>query len=98
MVGVVGDRSLKRFSTRPEYQQLLVDVLAREYPLDHEVIVYRAATLPIERPRIRRVPLRDVPATDISAEETVVLPPAAALKPDQAMRDRLLALEAAGGS
>lgn len=95
-VGVVGDRSLKRFSTQPEYKQLLVDVLARDYPLDHEVIVYRAATLPIERPRIRRVALRDVPATDISAEETVVLAPAVPLKPNQAMRDRLLALDAAG--
>jgi hypothetical protein len=94
-VGLVGDRSLKRFSTGPEYRQLLVDVLGQDYPLDHEVIIYRAATLPIEQSRIRRVPLRDLPATDVTAEETVVLPPASALRPNRSVRDRLAVLDRA---
>ncbi len=95
-VGLVGDRSLKRFSTGPEYRQVLVDVLASDYPLDHEVIIYRGATLPIEQPRVRRVLLRDLPATEVTAEETVVLPPALALQPNREVRARLMALEAAG--
>ncbi|WP_329741803.1 SAM-dependent methyltransferase [Dyella sp. A6] len=92
-VGLVGDRSMKRFSTGPEYRQVLVDVLSRDYPLDHEVIIYRGATLPIEQPRIRRVPLRDLPETAISAEETVILPPASRLRSNHGVRARLAALD-----
>lgn len=94
-VGLVGDRSLKRFATGPEYRQVLVDVLEKDYPLDHEVIIYRGATLPIQQPRIRRVDLRDLPATDVTAEETVILPPASALRPNRVVRERLVALDRA---
>ena len=92
-VGLVGDRSMKRFSTGPEYRQVLVDVLSRDYPLDHEVIIYRGATLPIEQPRIRHVTLRDLPATDVSAEETVVLQPASPSRANHSVRERLAALD-----
>jgi precorrin-6B methylase 1 len=94
-VGLVGDRSMARFQTGPAYRQVLVDLLSRDYPLDHEVIVYRGATLPIEKPRIRRVALRDLPNTELTAEETVVLPPAAPLRPNLAMRERLERLDKA---
>ena len=92
---LVGDRSLKRFSTGPEYRQVLVDVLGKDYPLDHELIIYRCATLPIRQPRVRRVALKDLPGTDVTAEETVILPPASPLYPNQAVRGRLAALDAA---
>ncbi|HEX7341528.1 MAG TPA: SAM-dependent methyltransferase [Rhodanobacteraceae bacterium] len=92
-VGLVGDASMTRFATGPEYRQVLVDVLAKDYPLDHKVIIYRGATLPIQRPRIRHVLLRELPVTDISAEETVVLPPAYRLKKNVAVRERLAALD-----
>lgn len=92
-VGLVGDRSLARFTTGPAYRQVLVDVLSRDYPLDHEVIIYRSATLPIQKPRIRRVALRDLPHVELPVEETVVLPPAEALKPNLAVQARLDALD-----
>lgn len=94
-VGLVGDRSLKRFATGPEYRQVLVDVLEKNYPLEHEVVIYRGATLPIQQPRIRRVALRDLPATDVTAEETVILPPASALRPNPVVRERLAELDRA---
>lgn len=94
-VGLVGDYSGKRFSTGPEYRQVLVEVLSQDYPLDHEVIVYRGATLPIEEPRIRRVPLRDLPTTAVSSEETVILPPASPPRPNRVIRERLAALDKA---
>ncbi|WEN15840.1 SAM-dependent methyltransferase [Rhodanobacter sp. AS-Z3] len=97
-VGLVGDRSMKRFATGPEYRQVLVDVLADDYPLDHELIIYRGATLPIEQPRIRRVLLRDLPETPVTAEETVVLPPAAPLLVNHAVRKRLAALDRAAAT
>jgi len=92
-VALVGDASLTRFHTGPAYRQVLVDKLSRDYPLDHEVIIYHGATLPIEQPRIRRVMLRDLPATTLASQETVVLPPAMTLKPDLAMRERLMELD-----
>jgi uncharacterized protein YabN with tetrapyrrole methylase and pyrophosphatase domain len=92
-VGLVGDLSLTRFSTGPAYRRVLVDLLSRDYPSDHEVIIYRAATLPIQRAEIRRIALRDLPAAELTTEHTVVVPPAAPLKPNLALRERLAALD-----
>jgi siroheme synthase len=93
-VALVGDRSLGRFATGPAYRQLLVELLQRDYPADHEVIIYRAATLPIEAPRVRRVALQELPQTALTAEETVVLPPAYALRENHEMQARLAELDA----
>jgi uncharacterized protein YabN with tetrapyrrole methylase and pyrophosphatase domain len=92
-VGLVGDMSLARFSTGAAYRQVLVEVLSADYPLDHTVIIYRTPTLPIQRPHIRHVTLRELPEIAMTAEETVVLPPAAPLKQNAAVRARLAALD-----
>ncbi len=94
-VGLVGDQSLARFSTGAAYRQVLVDVLARDYPLAHEVIVYRAATLPIQPPRIERLALGELPQADVGMADTVVIPPARAMQPDREIRARLDALDQA---
>src|SRR6476661_2335684 len=59
-VGMAGDRSLARFSTGPAYRRLLVELLARDYPLTHPVIAYEAATLPITAPRMDEMRLSDL--------------------------------------
>ncbi|HTN31006.1 MAG TPA: SAM-dependent methyltransferase, partial [Pseudomonas sp.] len=94
-VGLVGDQSLARFSTGAAYRQVLVDVLARDYPLDHELIIYRAATLPIQQARIERVLLGDLPQAQVGMADTVVIAPARPLQADLAIRARLAALDAA---
>jgi precorrin-6B methylase 1 len=94
---LVGDWSLTRFQTGPAYRQVLVDRLSQEYSLDHEVIIYHGATLPIDQPQIRRIALRDLPDTTLTSQETLVLPPAMALKPNHAMRERLAELDKATG-
>lgn len=91
--GLVGDRSLARFKTGSAYRQLLVELLEQDYPLGHPVIIYRAATLPIDRPRIRHMALRDLAQATLTPEETIVLPPACILKPNLAMHERLEALD-----
>ena len=92
-VGLVGDRSLGRFQTGPAYRQLLVDLLSQDYPLEHEVIIYRGATLPIEQPRIRRIALRDLPHVLLTAEETVVLPSAGEPELNLVVQEQLDALD-----
>lgn len=92
-VGLVGDFSLTRFTTGAAYRKVLVDVLSKDYPLDHQIIIYAAPTLPIQQPEIRRVALRDLPDAPMTAKETVVLPPALPLKHNLAVRARLDALD-----
>jgi len=92
-VAMIANSSVSRADAPGTYRELLVDRLSRDYPLDHEVIIYRAATLPIERPRIRRAQLRDIPAIDMTAEETMVVPPAEALQRDEDFIRRVEALD-----
>ena len=94
-IGVAGDQSLARFSTGAAYRQVLVDVLARDYDLNHEVILYKAVTLPMHRPRIERLRLGDLPAAQVDTQVTLVIPPGSSLKVDPVVRDCLAALDVA---
>lgn len=93
-VGLAGDTTLARLSsTGPQYRQVLVERLGRDYPLDHEVIIYRCATLPIDEPRIERVALRDLPGVEMTVAETVILPPAREMRPEAQVWARVKALD-----
>ncbi|MEO9216846.1 MAG: SAM-dependent methyltransferase [Rhodanobacter sp.] len=94
-VGVVGDQSMARFSTNGAYRQVLVDVLARDYPLDHEVIIYQAATLPIQSARIERRTLGSLAQAKVGMADTVVIPPARPLQPNHEILARFDALDRA---
>jgi uncharacterized protein YabN with tetrapyrrole methylase and pyrophosphatase domain len=97
-IGVAGDQSFARFSTNSQYRQVLVEVLARDYDRTHEVIIYKAATLPIHEPLIQRIPLGDLPDATVDMHSTLVIPPARPLDPDTQIRERLSALDAVGNS
>ncbi|MFC4528982.1 hypothetical protein ISN76_18240 [Dyella halodurans] len=92
-VGLAGDQTSKRFATGAAYRQVLVDVLARDYPLDHEVIVYRAATLPIQSPRIERLKLSELPRAELTMSDTLAVPPAQPMQADPDIQARLTALD-----
>ncbi|MFZ6743925.1 SAM-dependent methyltransferase [Undibacterium sp. JH2W] len=93
-VGIAGDLTLKRFDTEPAHLQILVNKLAQYYPLDHEVILYEAATDPLEKTRIDKLPLGDLPKMNYRQITTLVIPPAKTLEKDQAIIDELNALAA----
>ncbi len=97
-LGVLGDRSLGRFTTPRPYRELLVERLCKDYSPDHEVILYRAATLALEKTFIQRMPLRDFPDATLTGQETLVLPPAGPLKRNGVMRARLDELDAIHGT
>jgi precorrin-3B methylase len=90
--GLAGELSLKRFDTTPAKLQVLVDKLARDYPLDHPVILYEAATHPLEQTRMDTVLLKDLPQALLRQVTTLVIPAAQTLKLDQAIVDQLEAL------
>ena len=60
-VGVAGDLSTGRLATDARTRQVLVDLLLADYPAEHAVIAYEAATLPIGLPRMDRLPLGALP-------------------------------------
>ena len=97
-VGVAGDQTLSRFKTGAAYRQVLVDLLAQSYPLDHEVTLYRAATLPTQQPVIGRLPLAALPATEVDMHMTLVVPPATAMQPNLEIRAKLAAIDQSGGN
>lgn len=92
-IGIAGDRSLRKFATGRDHRQVLVDVLARDYPLDHEVILYEAATLPVQAPRIEHFALRALPDAEFDMHATLAIPPCAPLQRDVEVETRLNALE-----
>lgn len=86
---LAGELSLKRFESTQARIQVLVDKLARDYPLEHEVILYEAATTPFERTRIDRLPLRALAQAHLQGATTLVIPPLALPARDQAVVDLL---------
>jgi precorrin-6B methylase 1 len=92
-VGLAGDQTKKRFATGAPYRQVLVDILAHDYPLRHEVILYRAATLPIQAARIERIPLSALPQAQTGMEDTLAIPPALVMQPNAEIRTRLRQLD-----
>ena len=96
-VAVAGDRSLARLSTSGAYRQVLVDILLRDYPPEHSVVLYSAATLPVLQPRVQRIALKDLPHCAIDLQMTLVVPPAHAMQADRETALRLDALDATEG-
>ncbi|MCB1627329.1 MAG: hypothetical protein KDI51_00130 [Xanthomonadales bacterium] len=90
-VGVVGDRSLAQLSTGRAQRALLVEVLLRDYPGDHQVCLYRAATFPLEQAKLRWIALSDLTEADVDLADTLVIPPGRAMRVDERMRSMLAA-------
>lgn len=89
---LAGELTLKRFDTTAARLQLLVDKLARDYPLNHPLILYEAATHPLEKTRMDTVLLKDLPSAFLQGSTTLVIPAAFPLNRDQAMLDQLACL------
>lgn len=92
--GVAGDKSLAKFSTGSAYREVLVELLSQWYPLDHQVILYEAVTLPIQQPRIEPIALSDLPKAQMDLKTTLVIPPATVAKANRVILDQLNILAA----
>ena len=92
-IGLAGDKTNQRFITGPAYRRVLVDILSRHYPLDHEVILYQAATLPIQAPRIEKLALQTLPLAEVGISDTLAIPPARRMEIDPDILARLEALD-----
>ena len=62
-------------AARPEALPILVEVLRRSYPADHEVVLYEMPQLPILDPDIRSVPLAALADAGMAVNATLFVPP-----------------------
>lgn len=92
-VALAGDRTLRRYATSPAHRAVLVDRLAEDYPLDHPVTIYEAATLAIQKPRMEVVALRGLPEAELRLQSTLVFPPARPLEANENMISRVARLD-----
>jgi hypothetical protein len=91
-VALAGNLACVGFEPVPERLQLLVDKLLRWYRPDTEVILYEAATLPIEDFRAERMALTALPRARYREYTTLVIPPADKPRADAEVRAALAGL------
>ena len=92
-VGAIGISTCPSMPCATEGLRLLVEVLIRDYPRDHEVVVYEAAQLPVCRPKIVRAALADLPAAEVSSLSTLLVPPWGTAEYDWELIERLAPLQ-----
>ena len=88
-VGIAGDQSCSKTSTEKEYKQLLVDLLLEYYPPEHEVILYEAKVLPIQKTRSEKIKVIDLSSAVLNMETTLVIPPSTPLVENEIVREAL---------
>jgi hypothetical protein len=69
--------------------EVLVEVLGKQYGLDHEVVVYEASQYPVCEPIMDRVTLVDLPDARVSGISTLYVPPKVGSRLSQDMLRRL---------
>jgi len=74
-IGVAGDVTLKNFASKEAHKKILVELLSKSYPLDHEIIIYEAKSLPIDDVRIETIKLSELPEASFKDFSTLVVPP-----------------------
>lgn len=94
-VGVAGDKSLAKRATTAAHRQVLVDLLAQDYPLTHQVILYQAKVLAIDSVVKHSVALADLGEAPMSQHTTLVIPPSQPMQRNERVLQQLVAIEQA---
>lgn len=87
-IGVLGNEHFTAGHYATPLMPLLVQKLARHYPLTHEAVAYEASVHIGCRPRMTRVPLGRLATLEMTAATTLYVPPAAASVPDAFVVDQ----------
>ncbi|WP_410176181.1 SAM-dependent methyltransferase [Shewanella cyperi] len=88
-IALAGEHTLTQFNTSSDRLQALVEQLQEWYCPEHEVIIYEAANLPVQAPRITRVPLSQLPWVTLTPASTLLIPPARKLEYNMEVLQRL---------
>lgn len=92
-IALAGDLTYREFDTDPRRLAVLAEVLMEDYPADHRVIVYEAATLPMFEAKLQPVPLGDLHHAAVTPSSSLYIPPLSIAQPSPArlqfLKDRL---------
>jgi hypothetical protein len=88
-VGMLGDWTHRRGRDVAANVALLVEKLAGWYPLDHDVVLYRASLEPGSPHDEQRCTLGDLATARITSASTLYVPPAISRRHDEVFRSRL---------
>ncbi|ACA85812.1 SAM-dependent methyltransferase [Shewanella woodyi] len=88
-IGIAGEHTLTEFHTSSDRLQILVEQLNEWYPLEHEITIYEAPTLPIHQARVDKLLLRDLPFARLTSISTLLIPPSSKLEVNHAILGKL---------
>ncbi len=88
-IALAGEHTLTQFSTTKQRLHILVEHLSQWYPIDHQVIIYEAANLAVQSPRVEHIALADLPDARLTTISTLLIPPQQALALNPAMLAKL---------
>lgn len=74
-IHLAGDMSFSQFNVQVSDKQVLVDELLKNYPENHQVVLYEASMLPTQEPRIEVVDLQALAQVETKMHTTLVVPP-----------------------
>ncbi|QSX36168.1 SAM-dependent methyltransferase [Shewanella sedimentimangrovi] len=79
-IAIAGEHTLTQFHTSSDRLQVLVEQLGQWYPPEHQVVIYEAANLPVQPPKIIRIPLSKLPFAELTPASTLLIPPSKKLE------------------
>jgi uncharacterized protein YabN with tetrapyrrole methylase and pyrophosphatase domain len=88
-IGVLGDSTFKWQQYDIKGMPQLLAKLYRTYSPQHEVYVYEAPLFPGVAPKIKRIPLAQLPYSGVSAISTLYVPPSSPARVDVSMLSQL---------
>lgn len=74
-IGVVGDEQYGIEVTGAAQRNKLLNILDKDYALEHDVILYEASTSVLKKTRIESIKLKDLPRALLKDYTTLVIPP-----------------------
>ena len=92
-IGMAGDKSHAKYVTDSRYRSLLVDLLQEYYPNNHQVILYKAKVLPIDKIRNEKLSLVELPFAEVSQHTTLIIPPCNKMIKNKQVLDKLKLLD-----
>lgn len=91
-IALAGDTSISKRQSSPQEKALLVDLLSKDFPLDHKVAVYECPTLIVDSPRIEWIQLQQLATVELTSVSTLVVPPARQLVANNEIVSKIRAL------
>ncbi len=94
-IALAGDISIAKRVSSADERRVLVTLLERYYPADHQVALYECPTLITDTVRIDWLPLGELPVADLTPVTTLVIPPSERMQPDTETVQQLQQINAA---